>query len=201
VAANEWLCRILAAMRKGASLSLALVAVVGLTVALLAVQTPSASRCASGRTARGTRVTTLIPPGNSSVSQYVETVPTARGGCPSGAIQLSAGGASIPRFTERSLLASGTDGAATAALARETSPVGSALNAPGLPVASGNHEVNGRGPMGGSSGGTSPLGAEADALGGSSGGSGLGALFPILLIMCLLGAGGAFFLRRRQRGG
>lgn len=186
-------------MRKGIFAALAGLIAVGITVVLLANASTSANRCGPVGS-HGATVNTLIPPGNSSVSEYVENVPTARGGCPDLGLISATRAGMIPRSTQHALLAGGRVGAATEALARATGPAGSVLNVPGLPGAISNRRA-GAGTTGatGSGGGSSPLVAIADGLGGSSGGGGLGALFPIVLIVCVLGIGAAFLIRLRRR--
>lgn len=187
-------------MGKGVFAALAGLIAAGITVALLASAPAPSPTCASGHALRGPRINTLIPPGNSSVSEYVESVPTARGGCPSAALRFVTDARAIPRSTERALLALGPDGGATVALARRTGPAGSAGSVTGLPVVTGNRKASRRAVNAAAGGGSSSLGAVADAFGGSSGGGGLGLLLPIVLIVCLLGTVGMVFLRHRRRG-
>lgn len=203
-------------MRKGAFAALALIATVAVTVALLsassAPRATGTSRCsrASATTGRrGSAVRTLIPPGNSSVSQYVENVPTAHGGCPSSAIgtglTLRPGRSrTISPSAQDALLAAGPDGAATEALARATAPGGTGNGVAGLPVAGSSATASQTGTRtrnrsSGATVGSSPLQTLGGALGGSSGGGGLGALFPIVLVLCVLGT--AFVLLHRRRMG
>ncbi len=195
--------RILAAMGKGVFAAVMGLLVVGITVALLAAGSAPTSKCAPSHTRKGTRINTLVPPGNSSVSEYVENVPTARGGCPSVALRSATRAGMISRATKRSLLARGRPGVATEALARATGPTGSMLNVPGLPRAVSNRAASLRAAGAAGPAGSSPLGAIVDALGGSSGGGGLGALLPLVLVICVLAIGGTFFfrLRRRRSGG
>ncbi len=198
-------------MRKVTLGALALTAVVAVTVASLAASSgqhaSATARCSRARvTARkGSPVHTLIPPGNSSVSQYVENVPTAHGGCPSSAIgthlNLHSGRSStITSSAQGALLADGPDGAATMALARATAPGGPDSAIVGGPVSGsrkrGSERVGSRSAR--SSAGSSPLQALAGALGGSSGGGGLGVLFPIVLALCLFGTALVLLQRRRM---
>jgi hypothetical protein len=153
---------------------------------------------------------TLAPPGNSAIGQYVESVPTASGSQPTNSIHPAGGGAhsggsagggtggggpssgagtAVSAATLQSLASHGSDGQATAALARATAPTAStAGGSPGHGSSTLNH--------GGSSG--SPFSAVLSALGGSSTGGGLGVLLPIILIGTLLGAGALALLRRRR---
>lgn len=198
-------------MRKGALVALALIAIVAFTVARLSASSvPRAagtSRCSrSGATTgkKGSAVHTLLPPGNSSVSQYVENVPTAHGGCPSSGIgtglTLHTGRSrTISASAQAALLAAGPDGAATEALARATAPGAAGNSAAGLPVAGSSKTVSRTGRRSsGTTDGSSPLGALGRALGGSSGGGGLGLLFPIVLALCLVGAAFVLLYRRRM---
>lgn len=189
-------------MGKGVVAVLGGLIAVAITVALLAsASTPASNsnKCASAHAGgHAASFNKLVPPGNSSVSQYVENVPTARGRCPSVALASSASAAMIPESTTCTLLIRGRAGIATDALARATGPAGSSLNVPGLPGAVTNRKAAAT--SGAGSGGTSsPLGAIADALDGSSGSDGLGVLLPVILILCVFGMGGSFLLRRRRK--
>jgi hypothetical protein len=201
-------------MRRGALAALGLISVVGVTVALLAASSEprgtGASRCSrAGATtaSRGSAVRTLIPPGNSSVSQYVENVPTAHGGCPISAIDTgltmrSGRSGAISPATQAALLAAGPDGAATVALARATAPRGRGSGVSGLPVAGPSETASqtgtrARNRSSGTTAGSSPLQALGEAVGGASGGGGVGVLFPIVLALCLLGT--AFVVLHRRR--
>src|SRR5947209_15077799 len=86
------------------------------------------------------RVHTIAPPGNSSVGQYLETVPTADGSQPTstfhgigggvsqggprgpGGTASSRGGSAIASSTQRALARHGPTGVAAAALAQATAP-------------------------------------------------------------------------------
>jgi hypothetical protein len=189
-------------MGKGVFAALAGLITVAITVVLLAgASTPASksSKCASAHSGgRARRFNKLVPPGNSSASEYVENVPTARGRCPSVALASAGRGGTIPRSTGHALLTQGSAGIATEALARATGPAGSKLNVPGLPGAVTNHKAGGATSSTSSGGTSSPLQAIADAVDGSTGGGGLGALLPIILILCVLGMGGTVLLRRRE---
>lgn len=182
-------------MGKGVFAALTGVVVAAITVVLLATASAPASKCGSAHARKGVKINTLVPPGNSSASEYVENVPTARGGCPSLALRGGTGAGALRRSTRRALLAHGPDGVATATLVRDTS---GASNVTGLPSAGSNGLVRTRA-TGASGGGSSLPGAVADVLGGSSGGGGLGALLPIVLLACLLGTVAIVFVRRARR--
>ena len=177
---------------------------VAITVALLAsASTPAhstpASGCASAHPGGNTPgFNTLLPAGNASGGEYVENVPTARGRCPSEAFTSATLAGVIPPSTERTLLNAGRVGIATEALARATGPGGSTLNVPGLPGAVSNRKAGAATSSTNSGGASSPLVAVADALGGSSGGAGLGTLLPVVLVLCVIGIGGAVLLRRHR---
>lgn len=195
--------RILTAhMGKGVFAALAGLITVAITVVLLAgASTPAikSSKCSSAHSGgRAGRFNKLVPPGNSSASEYVENVPTARGGCPSVALASAASASIIPESTTCTLLTRGRAGIATDALARATGPAGSSLNVPGLSGAVTNRKAAATSSAG-SGGASSPLGAIADALDGSAGGGGLGVLVPVILILCVFGMGGTFLLRRRRK--
>jgi hypothetical protein len=198
-------------MRKVALGALALSAIVAVTVALLAASSgqraSGTARCSRARVAarKGSPVHTLIPPGNSSVSQYVENVPTAHGGCPSSAIGThlslhSARSSTLTRSAQGALLADGPDGAATMALARATAPgsAKSGLLGGAVPGASERVSERARSRSSAATAGSSPLQALAGALGGSSGGGGLGMILPIVLALCLLGTVLMLLQRRRM---
>jgi hypothetical protein len=189
-------------MGKGVLAALVGLIAVAITVGLLASASTPASRsskCASAHPGgHAGRFNKLVPPGNSSVSVYVENVPTARGRCPSAALASATRAGLIPQSTGRALLARGHAGIATEALARATGPAGSTLNVPGLPGAVSNRKAGASTNSTGSGGTSSPLGAIADAMDGSSGGESLGVLLPVILSLCLFGIGGTFLLRRRR---
>ena len=132
-----------------------------------------------------------VPPGNSEVDQYTETVPDGCGDSPVGSPE---GGNpdAVPPATAQDLASLGDDGAAALALAR--------ASAPGDGDRQGEDSA---GAAGAGSGGDDDglgdiLAGVLDAAGGSSEG-GLGVLFPLLLLVVAL-AGGAYALRRRNAG-
>jgi hypothetical protein len=138
---------------------------------------------------------TVAPPGNSSVSQYVETVPTAKGNRPTstiapgggggggsssgGSASSGSGGSSVSAKTAKALSKAGKAGQRALALARATAPGAVA------PAAKGN------------SGGSSALSTLVRAATGSSSSGGMGSLLPaILIVVALCGAALAFRNRR-----
>lgn len=150
-----------------------------------------------------------IPPGNSAISQYLESIPTAKGSQPSTGIHWkhgshssgtrpggggaggagggaggSNGGGGVPSSTDRALAAKGPAGAADAAFASSTAPT-SATGGKGQKQT----------PSGGS---VSPAASVLKSLTGSSNGGGLGPLLPIILAAALL-AGTTLALKRRHR--
>ena len=133
---------------------------------------------------------TLAPPGNSAVSQYVESIPTASGSRPVSSLN-SGGGSGGPGAagglssgTSRSLAGNGRAGAGVLNLVRSTAPTHRASN----PSWGGAflHKQ-----------GVSPVTSVLRALTGSSSSGGLGILLPIILVTALVGAGGLALLRRR----
>jgi hypothetical protein len=161
-------------------------------------------------TGAAARSGTVAPPGNSGISQYLETIPTVGGGRPtntvtprggggaggSGGAGRSAGagpsggaggaGGAVSAATRRVLARQGSDGRAAAALAGATAPADA-----GAGVGSGSESGEGRGV-----GGSSPTAAVLDALTGSGGG--LGPVLPIILVAT--GFGAAAVALRRHRG-
>lgn len=132
-----------------------------------------------------------VPPGNSEVDQYTETVPDGCGDSPLGSPE---GGNpdAVPPATAQDLASLGDDGAAALALARASAPGGGDRkggDSAGATGAGSGDSDDGFGDI--------PAGV-LDAAGGSSG-DGLGVLFPLLLLAAAL-AGGAYVLRRRNAG-
>jgi hypothetical protein len=135
------------------------------------------------------RAGTNAPPGNSAIDEYLESVPSADGNTPTGSVVRGRprplGGAA-----GRALRGEGQDGRALEEIITATAPPkairtaergGSAVRAPG-------DTAKGR----------SPIRSVADALlTGSGGGSGMGAAFPLLLIV--LAAGTLVLGLRRRR--
>lgn len=124
-----------------------------------------------------------VPPGNSEVDQYAETVPDACGDSPVGGGRGDAD--AVPPGTADQLEALGADGEAALAAARSTAP---------------GHEVRGTGGGGAAEADDGGIGdvlaGVLDALAGSSG-SGMGVLLPVLMAGVVL-AGIAYARRRRS---
>jgi hypothetical protein len=180
-------------------------------LALIAVLALPASAAARG----GTH--TIAPPGNSGVSQYVETVPTAHGGQPttsvhgrgsahpggSGGGSGGAGGAgAISPSTERRIAAQGATGAAAAAFIQATAPSGTHAAANADKAGTNAGTSNGVGASGAplSQGeGASPASAVFHALTGSAASGGLGSvLLPIILVASLVVVSALAIVRRRR---
>jgi hypothetical protein len=160
----------------------------------------------------------LAPPGNSSVNQYVESIPTAGGSQPtssvhphsgggvgggsghsggsggsagSGTTGGTTGGGAISAATQRRLAGHGRDGASAAALALATAPASSGSGNTGTGSSAANPALP-------RTAATSPTSAVLKALTGSSSSGGLGALLPIILIVSALGISAVAILRRRR---
>lgn len=125
---------------------------------------------------------TVAPSGNSSVSQYIETVPTAGGGRPSSVLPHHEGPSSISAATQAAMAALGASGEAAAALDVADAP------SRGRPVSAVA--------LGDATGGPTSS-AIVRTLAGS-GPAGLGIALPILLIAALAAAGG-FAIRTYRR--
>jgi hypothetical protein len=178
-----------------------LVAIAGVTAALW-------SPAAAGAAGHGR---TVVPPGNSGASQYVEVVPTGGGNRPTSSIRPPAGSASngspsnstssastggtpgtgsIPAHVQRAFHRQGTTGAAALAFAKATAPQTAPQTAPPTSGA--------RAAKANSGAGSSPLVSVLKAAtGSSSGGSGLGASLPVIFILIAI-AGLAYRVRRRR---
>lgn len=160
------------------------------------------------------RVHAIAPPGNSGVSQYLETVPTAGGNQPTNTVHPRAGGVGaggsggpgstggnggsgavvhIAPSTQRALAEKGPDGVAAAALAQATAPRGGSSRA----VAGGAAAASSA-PATSTDDGSSPTASVFKALTGSTGGGGVGPLLPIVLIGSALAAAGLGLTRRRR---
>jgi len=159
------------------------------------------------------RVHTIAPPGNSGVSQYLETVPTAGGGQPTDTVHPRAGGvgvdgsggpgspggnggsravATVAPSTQRALAEKGPDGVAAAALAQATAPRGASSHAFADGAAASSA------PAASTDDGSSPTASVFKAFTGSTGGGGVGPLLPIVLIGSVLAAAGLGLTRRRR---
>lgn len=154
--------------------------------------------------AAGARVRTVAPPGNSAVNQYVESVPTAGGGRPTGTIHAggsagSGGSGPVAPSTQHALAQQGADGLAASALARATAPAAGARPS-NRASSTGSSGASGAGthsmPRAGG-GGSSGVAAVLKTLTGSSSHGGLGLLLPLILIVTAIGSG-VFALRRRR---
>lgn len=160
------------------------------------------------------RVHAIAPPGNSGVSQYLETVPTAGGNQPTNTVHPRAGGVGaggsggpgstggnggsgavvhIAPSTQRALAEKGPDGVAAAALAQATAPRGGSSRA----VAGGAAAASSA-PATSTDDGSSPTASVFKALTGSTGRGGVGPLLPIVLIGSALAAAGLGLTRRRR---
>jgi hypothetical protein len=189
-------------------------------IAVLSVLVVPASAAAKGGT------TTIAPPGNSGVSQYVETVPTAHGGQPTSSVHNHSGGSGNARGNGggpggssggSSGTSSGSGGSGSGAVGSGSgSSQGSALPS-STQRALAAHGANGRAAaavLGATAPAVamqhtsravvpvapagSPASAVFKALTGSSTNGGLGAILPIILVASLL-ALTAFAIGRRRR--
>ena len=160
------------------------------------------------------------PPGLSGADEYLETVPDAGGnGTVNNGRRPSASDpevaaatkAALPAVTARALASRGDSGKDAAALAGLTAPAASRTGANG-------DGGKGGGATGGGANGDGPLGAAAPPIppkdppsGGplasvgriatGSGGEGMGALFPLLIVAGALTVAGTALWRRRDRTG
>lgn len=162
----------------------------GLLIALLL----PASAVAHGRT--------VAPPGNSGVGQYLETIPTAGGGRPTGTVRPGGGGPkALSPTVERAFAKQGAVGRSAAALANATAPVSASSaqrSAPSQSRGSAASRTTPQSALSTSRGGDSPASSLAKALTGSSSGGGLGLLLPAILVMFAIGGGVLALLRRRR---
>lgn len=132
---------------------------------------------------------TLAPPGNSAVTEYLETVPNAEGASPlrQGAPRSAVLGVSA----RRALVRLGPDGRTLAAVADATAP-------PAVPSPAGGHGGGARPVVLSAAGVPSRAGALLAAATGRDGGGGLGPALPALMAAGLLWA---LVHARRRRGG
>jgi len=151
------------------------------TLVVLALATPAPALAQSGQT--------NAPPGNSAIDEYLEAVPSAGGNTPTSAIVRSRGG-TLRGPSGKALRATGNDGRRLAQIVKATAPK-KAVDAAEHPGRATAHPAD--------VGGRSPLSSVADAvLTGSGGGSGMGALFPVLLIVLAAATLGLGLKRRRS---
>lgn len=139
----------------------------------------------------------VAPPGNSSVSQYLETIPTAAGGRPTASAP-PLGGPSSARLSpsvQHAFAREGPIGRKTEAVVSATAPPighrhGESAGAAGVPP---------QPPSAGAGGsGDPPASTLAKALTGSSATGGLGVLLPVILILIAISGGVLALLRRRR---
>lgn len=162
-----------------------------------------------------------VPPGNSGAQQYVESVPTASGSRPTlnihsqpppgssasgggpggaggsggagspanGGGASTGGGPAVAPSTRRALARGGHLGRRAAAFALATAPAG----VRGLTARSGPAPE----PPAAGSGGPSILSQVLDALGGTSGQTGLGLALPLILLLTLVAGIGSALARRQ----
>lgn len=157
------------------------------------------------------------PPGNSAVNQYLEVVPTASGGWPTGT--LGSRNPSRPRAsglspaTRRALAHQGAAGPAVAGLASQATPTTQrSLNHSATTrhvgvahrsgkVGAGQGKAGQRAASNGSnrtlSGGNAPLSTLAQSITGGSSSGGSEPVLPVVLLIILVG-GGAMAMRRRK---
>src|SRR4051794_19415011 len=154
------------------------------TLAVLALAGPAP---ALGQSAK-----TNAPPGNSAIDEYLESVPSAHGNTPTGSV-VTAKPRRLAGAAGRALRAAGPDGKRLEKIVTATAPK-QAVRA----AEQGGSATPSAPPPGDAPEGRSPLGSVADAvLTGSGGGSGMGAAFPVLLIVLLAGTL-VLGLRRRR---
>jgi hypothetical protein len=156
--------------------------------------------------------TTVAPPGNSGISQYLEVVPTAAGPSPPSAGGGPVGGGHGGVLTDiqrQRLDSAGPNGRTLAAVVDETAPQQPApapasggaaglgrSGAPGEGASAPSRSVDTPQALPATSGG-SPASLILDAVGGS-GSSGVGGLLPSFLLVSALAAAGAYAIRRRR---
>lgn len=149
-------------------------------------------------TAAAAPVRKLAPPGNSAISQYVESVPTAGGGKPTSAINVAGhdGSGALPSSTQRAFSRAGPDARAAARLAVATAPSATL----GVAAATAS-QGSGGGPAGSRAGaGSAPLTSILNAAAGTSSSAGLGPWLPAILLVTAISLGAVALWRRRPRG-
>jgi hypothetical protein len=122
----------------------------------------------------GARTEKLAPPGNSAIGQYLEVVPTAGGGRPTGSVQSGGGSGALSPSTQRTFDRDGAAGRAAAALAKATAP---------------SAAKRGKSAAGAGGSGSSPLSTLLKSATGSTPGGGLGPWLPAILIVAAVGGG------------
>ncbi len=143
--------------------------------------------------------TDTLPPDNSAVGQYVESVPEAGGDHPSDSVKNGkGGGGALAPDAARALRALGADGVAAADLAASTAPVSSATDR-GSGHGAGGSGRAGEG-AGSKAGDPSGIGRVVASAVGSSNPGGMGVAFPLILGASLLSIALVVLLRVRQRG-
>jgi hypothetical protein len=151
-------------------------------------------------TAASAALRTIAPPGDSAVSQYVESVPTANGQRPT--VSLGDQASPLTPSQRQTLDRGGVNGRTLAAVVDATSP-GATGSQPGR----GAHAVSGNGVRGSVSAGLppdavsgkgvrSPVSSMLAAAVGSGGGMGI--LLPALMLAVVLGVVAGIVLRRRR---
>jgi hypothetical protein len=140
-----------------------------------------------------------LPAGNSAVTQYLETVPTAAGGRAGTSVHKQAGSgrasSGLPASVRARFARRGAVGRQTAELAAAARPTGSHRDKRGRTrsVAGGARSSGTTPPTAGST----PLSTLSRALTGGGGADGTSPLLPAILIVIAL-AGGALAVRRRR---
>jgi hypothetical protein len=132
---------------------------------------------------------TNAPPGNSGVSQYLETIPAADGNRPAGK---GTNSSALPVQTLSRLKAAGRDGQVVAQIVASSAPASKRDQSAPNPSSRPNSASA-------SSARSLPTTLAVPSLTGSAGG-GMGILLPALLILTLVGAV-VFALSRRRRLG
>ena len=157
------------------------------TLALIVLLLPAAASA---------RLRTIAPPGDSAVSQYVESVPTAKGKSPTSSLGDQPG--ALTPSQSQALDRAGPDGRTLAAVVDATSPPASGAHRSGSHEASSGSGAGGTFPSGAISGkgARSPVSSVLAAATGSGGGMGL--LLPVLMAAAALGVAVLALLRRRR---
>ncbi len=146
--------------------------------------------------------TTVAPPGNSGVDEYVETVPSANG--PSHQSPSKPSESSLPSSTQQALRSKGSDGAAVVQLAStngEASQAGVKSHGDKGKNKGGADHVLPTDPAVGSaaSGSSDSLPVAVIKSVTKSGSGGMGLLLPLILGFALIAGASSFLIRRRSR--